>query len=166
MKQKTRKLTLPIRLAATVFTTSSLIATSSAADVSWDLFGGGPSDSAITGGTGFWDGSTTNWTGDAGASNVLWNNANNDVAIFGDVAGAVTITGPVTAGGIVFNASGYSISGNVITLGGATTNITVASALTASISSEIAGGVLNVGKRGKVAERVGDHGRASTLSLA
>ncbi len=112
-----------------------------AADVTWDIAPGsiGAGDSTITGGGGTWNAVNGNWTTDAGATNVAWNNDNNDVALFGETGGAVSLGQAITAGGIRFNADAYSVSGNVLTLGGATPNITVASTLTATISSEIAG---------------------------
>lgn len=130
-------------IAATV----CMIWQATAANVTWDITPGtvGAGNSTVTGGAGTWNTTNGNWTTDAGVNNVAWNNANNDVAIFGDVAGAVALGEPITAGGLTFNATGYSVTGNILTLGGATTNITVGTGLTASISSEITGTILNVG---------------------
>jgi hypothetical protein len=64
-----------------------------AADVTWDT----SAMPGITGGSGTWDTTATNWTVDGGTTNILWNNLNNDTAIFGDVGGAVALGAPITA---------------------------------------------------------------------
>src|SRR5256885_1262339 len=71
-----------------------------AGDVVWDISPGavGPGDSAITGGGGAWDTSTGNWTVDGGVNNIVWNNSNNDVAVFGGTAGTVALGTAITAG--------------------------------------------------------------------
>ncbi|MEY3896372.1 MAG: hypothetical protein RLZZ214_1892, partial [Verrucomicrobiota bacterium] len=134
-------------LSSTIAVVFTAFGQASAANVTWDITPGtvGAGDSVITGGAEAWNTSNGNWTTDAGANNVAWNNANNDVAVFGDVAGAVALGDPITAGGLIFNTTGYSVTGNILTLAGATTNITVASTQAASISSEIAGTILNIG---------------------
>ncbi len=83
-----------------------------AADVTWDVTPGtvGVGNGTITGGAGTWNTTNGNWTTDAGANNVAWNNANNDVAIFGGTAGSVTLGSNVTVGGMTFNTDGYSIA--------------------------------------------------------
>ena len=85
-----------------------------------------------------WDGATnatwntttgTNWAG------VAWTNGND--AVFG-ATGVGTITNAgVTAHNITFNTAGYTISGGVLSLSGATPTITTAAA--ATISSVISG---------------------------
>ncbi len=60
-------------------------------------------------GAGNWDTSTANWW--TGSGNVTWNNANNDTAQFNGTGGPnnynVTITEPITIGGIQTTVSGY-----------------------------------------------------------
>lgn len=86
----------------------------SAANYGWDpgLTPGTPS-----GGTGTWNTTNTNWSN--GASDVAWPSfvaANEDKAIFGGTAGAVTLGSSLSAGGVVFNTSGYSLSGATVDL--------------------------------------------------
>lgn len=105
-----------------------------AASVTWDTLSG---DGAVNGGVGTWDASTANWTADAGVNNLLWNNSNNDVAVFGGTGGSITLAGPITAGGLTFSAAGYTLAGDALNLGGAT-NV-VQSDAAATINSVIAG---------------------------
>ena len=87
-------------LSAAVFTTIYTGSLLKAADLTWDL---DPVTPGIQdGGSNIWDTSTPNWWN--GASNVNWNNAAFDSAIFGSGAAAftnnanngVTITTPIT----------------------------------------------------------------------
>ncbi|MFD0894849.1 autotransporter-associated beta strand repeat-containing protein [Luteolibacter ambystomatis] len=107
---------------------------SAATSLTWDTVA---SDSAITGGAGNWTTSTTTWTADAGVTNIAWNNANNDTATFQGTAGTVTLTEPITTGGITFSTASYIVTGNTLTFGAATNTVTNAGA--ATISSSIAG---------------------------
>lgn len=109
-----------------------------AADRYWD---GGSVDiavngnSASAGGVGTWNTALLNW--DEGASpHVAWVNTNNDVSIFSGTAGTVTLGTAVTAGGLQFNVTGYTISGSTLTLA---TGATVSVAGDATISSILAG---------------------------
>jgi autotransporter-associated beta strand protein len=110
-----------------------------AANVTWDISPGtvGTGDSLLTGGAGAWDEALGNWSVDAGANNIAWVNANNDVAIFGDVAGTVTLSTDITVGGLTFNDNAdYLVTGKTLTFGAAgaiTTNVN------AGIASAIAG---------------------------
>ncbi len=108
------------------------------ANLYWDV-----NNTAIgIGGSGNWDTTSAFWntTGnDVAGPFTTWNNANLDNAIFNGTAGTVTLTVPITVGGLTFNVSGYTIAGtgaNTLTLGGATPTITVNSGSTA-ISSVI-----------------------------
>jgi autotransporter-associated beta strand protein len=59
-----------------------------------------------------WNTTSANWTAPA-----VWNNANVDSALFGPVgAGPLAVTTSVTARGLQFNATGYSLTGSPITL--------------------------------------------------
>ncbi|MEO6750351.1 MAG: autotransporter-associated beta strand repeat-containing protein, partial [Chthoniobacteraceae bacterium] len=75
-----------------------------AADFLWD------------GGTNTWDAGTTPWWNTGG----FWVNSFNSFAFFGGTPGIVTLSGPVSAGGLTFTASGYDITGGTLTLGAGT----------------------------------------------
>lgn len=97
-----------------------------ALDLSWN--------SASPGGS--WDTTAATWLN--GATPSVWNNATPDSAIFGSTgAGTVALGAAITAGGITINSAGYSITGNILTLAGATP--TIVTAADATISSVIAG---------------------------
>ena len=107
-----------------------------AASLKWDITAG---DGIVTGGSSTWDTVSPFWTADGGQTNVAWNNANNDEAVFGDPAGSVTVGEPITAGALTFNSSGYTLAGNSITLAGAAPAITLTPGSTTTISSILAG---------------------------
>ena len=135
----------PLLFPAAIAATFALLCQAGAA--TWDITPGtvGAGNGVTAGGSGTWNTTNGNWTIDAGANNIAWNNATNDPAVFGGTAGTVNLTTGITAGSITFNTTGYSVTGNILTLGGAVPTITVATGLTASISSEITGAVLNIG---------------------
>lgn len=89
-----------------------------AATLTWDADGtaGGP-----TGGTGVWSTSAPLWN-NAGTMQA-WNNAGNDLALFGGTAGTVTLENDITVLGMTFNTTGYALEGNghVLTFGGTIT---------------------------------------------
>ena len=66
------------------------------------------------GGNGTWDNTIANWT----PGSVAWVNGT-DTAVFNGGSGTVTLGVPITAGGLTFNNSDYTIAGggNVLTLG-------------------------------------------------
>ena len=106
---------------------------STAATLYWDgatVTGNGVSG----GGNGAWTSGGSGW--DNGAS-ATWNNAANDTAVFGGTAGTVTLGSGVTAGGLTFDTAGYVVTGNTLTLAGATPTITANQ--NATISSIVAG---------------------------
>lgn len=75
-------------------------------------------DGTSQGGAGTWDTSTGNW--DNGVTYQLWNNSNNDTAVFGGTAGTVTLGADVTVGGLDFAANNYIIdpgAGTTLTFG-------------------------------------------------
>lgn len=78
-----------------------------AANLEWDVTTG---TAGAQGGTGTWNTTNTFWWN--GTSNVAWNNANLDTAIFGASAGTVTVSGTVTTGGLTFSAASYILSLN------------------------------------------------------
>ena len=135
------------RILATSFAAAFLAALPArAAILTWDLAPGtvGPGDSAITGGTGTWDTTSGFWTLDGGVNDVAWVNANNDQAVFGGLAGTVTLGTGITANALTFNSSGYVITGNTLTLAGTTPTITVGAGLTDTISSILGGGTASL----------------------
>lgn len=116
----------------------------------WD----GPSENpngTSDGGTGTWNTSATNW--DTGAS-VAWSNGTLNGANFGGVAGIVTLAEPsITANGLVFASSGYTLSAAnsaitgpiFITTGG---SLTLDTSGTLGIASAITGTGSTVRKTG------------------
>jgi fibronectin-binding autotransporter adhesin len=99
------------------------------------------------GGPGTWDFNTTaNWIGE---EPVAWTDELGvDTAVFEGTAGAITVdgagstNGTITANGLTFNVTGYTLSSGMITLAGTTPTIHVAAG-TATISSVISGSSLN-----------------------
>ena len=98
----------------------------------WDT---DPLTSGAQGGAGTWN--TVNngfWNG---AANVAWENARNDVAIFGGSAGTVTV-GTVAASALRFETAGYTLAGGTI---GLTGSGRIIAGQDATISSTIASAV-------------------------
>jgi autotransporter-associated beta strand protein len=89
------------------------------------------------GGTGTWNTTTPLWFN--GATFQTWSNAALDNAVFAGTAGTVTLGAAITAHNLTFNTSGYIVTGNTLTLGGASPTIGVVSGGTATIASVIAG---------------------------
>src|SRR5689334_4784565 len=74
------------------------------ATLTWDS--SGANAAAPVDGSGNWDITSLLWSN--GASDVAWNNAGLDTAVFGNngTAGTVALTAPITVAGITFNAVG------------------------------------------------------------
>ncbi len=110
------------------------MSSASAADLSWSANG------TSLGGTGTWDTTNGRW-GTSNPYNTIWNNVTNanDTAVFAGTAGTVTLSTPITAGGLTFNTTNYSITGSTLTLAGASSPIINVSTGTSTISSNIAG---------------------------
>lgn len=105
-----------------------------AVDRYWDINGTGT-------GTGTWDLSSPYWNSASDGVTgpmVAWNNAGLDNAYFGGTAGTVTLGTPITANALIFNTTGYTLSGGTLTLAGTTPTITVNTG-TDTIGSVIAG---------------------------
>ena len=102
----------------------------------WD---GTDTNANANGGNGTWQDGATNWDSAATAgANTAWNGAIPNDAVFGGVAGTVTIApAGVTARNLTFNLPNYTISGGVLTLAGATP--TISHGGVATITSVIAG---------------------------
>ncbi len=90
----------------------------SAATLTWDTDG---TAGGATGGTGEWSTSALLWNN--GGNLQTWNNAGNDLALFGGTAGTVTLEDDITVVGMTFNTTDYALEGNghVLTFGGAIT---------------------------------------------
>ncbi|MEK7950103.1 beta strand repeat-containing protein [Luteolibacter soli] len=100
------------------------------------------------GGAGTWDTATTlNWdTAATAGSDAVWpaTGTDND-AVFAGAGGAVTIpTNGVVANDLSFQSTGYTVSGDPLTLNAATNNITVAGGVTAAISVPVTATAGNV----------------------
>ena len=95
---------------------------------------GSNGNSQATGITGNWDNTLLNW--DTGpTAHVAWNSA--DTAFFGAGFGGgtpstVTLTAPITTGGLTFNTSGYTITGNTLTFGGTSNTVALNNSVTAA----------------------------------
>ncbi len=108
----------------------------------WD--GNGATNPNPNGGSGTWDANNNlNWWN--GTTNVTWPAPGGlDDAVFANTAGTVTLaTGGVTANNLTFKTTGYSITGQTLTLNGTTPTttptITTDPAVSATIGSVIAG---------------------------
>ena len=108
-------------------------------DRNWDANSTTPG----SGGTGTWNTSGLNWSpngdGTSGPYSAPWDNSLLDNAIFGGTAATVTLSTPITVHNITFDTTGYTLTGNTLTLGGITPRITVNGTGTAAIDSIIAG---------------------------
>ncbi|MES2658956.1 MAG: autotransporter-associated beta strand repeat-containing protein [Verrucomicrobiota bacterium] len=95
------------------------------------------------GGTGNWNAALLNWWPGSGTTDQAWVNANNDTAAFwGATAGTVTLTAPITVGGLQFNTNAYSLvstATNILTFGAADNTITLDNLATATITGTVAG---------------------------
>src|SRR5688572_26161934 len=109
-----------------------------AANRFWDVNG----TAVLRGGTGTWDTTSAFWSpnGD-GVSGPFspWNNGALDDAFFGGTAGTVTLGTGITVHNLTFEANGYTITGNTLTLGGVTPTISTNVGIGATINSIIAG---------------------------
>jgi autotransporter-associated beta strand protein len=81
-------------------------------------------DNTVDGGTGEWNGISTNWTNVSGTTNSAWRNST-DIAFFTKTGGTVTVEAGYTApiGGLTFTIDGYTVQGedSTATLHGART---------------------------------------------
>ncbi len=128
---------------------ASSFSVGSSASLNWDSNG----KTAGTGGTGTWDAATTNrFSNSANTTFFRWVNSstgNDHTAVFGGTAGTVSVaSGGVTASGIQFDTTGYTLQNNTINLSASSTpTINVASGASATITSAIAstGGLSKTG---------------------
>lgn len=89
---------------------TTLPASATAQDLSWDTISG---NTAVDGGSGNWDDTTANWTGDAGVTNEAWVAGN--TATFGGTAGTVTVVGTQETDYITVQTDGYTLQGGALT---------------------------------------------------
>ena len=116
----------------------------------WDVDSAGHNNGLINNTSGSWDAATSNWTSDAGSTNVLW--INGDDAIFGGntgtgVAGVITVGGTVSANSITFNPA----TSGAFTLTGGTVNLTGSAMIVRNNDATIAsvlGGSVGLSKSG------------------
>lgn len=98
------------------------VTAANAANITWDVSPGtvGAGNSTITGGTGTWNLANGNWTVDAGANNIAWDNTLNaaDIAVFQGTGGTVTLNNggaAINAGGVTFATASYVLAGATAT---------------------------------------------------
>jgi fibronectin-binding autotransporter adhesin len=120
-----------------------------ATNLYWDP-DGNPANNVFTGGlydgeggAGTWDTSSSVWYNPSTGLEQVWNNANNDTAVFaGTISGVPTIQdGGITVGGLDFETGGMIFGGGPLTFGGTTANITLDWPVgeTVTINSNLAG---------------------------
>ncbi len=120
-----------------------------AASLYWDSDGTGTGNDAITGtglgGAGNWNNSLSgtplsNWWPGAGTTDQSWVNAGNDTAVFSGTAGTVSLTASNTAGGLLFNTTGYTLNTGANTLTFATgSTITLNNVAAATLTGAVTG---------------------------
>lgn len=123
------------------------IPSAQAATVYWDADADGTNNvlpSTGLGGAGNWNNSlsetpVSNWWPGSGITDQAWVNANNDTATFAGTAGTVTITDDITVGGLVFNTTGYIVTGGTLNFAGATPTITSAASVSSTLNSVLTG---------------------------
>ncbi len=109
------------------------------AALAWDP---GLTPATPSGGTGTWvtNGTPFNWSN--GSTDVAWTDTTGtDTAVFGTTGGTVTLSGTDVANAVVFNASGYTLTGGVLSLAQATGSPTpsITSNANAAIASTLTG---------------------------
>ncbi|HEY1051827.1 MAG TPA: hypothetical protein VGE39_18780, partial [Prosthecobacter sp.] len=97
---------------------------SQGATLYWDSDTAAAGNNATTGaglgGAGSWDTAALQWWNPIiPGVDVAWNNLSMDTAVFAGTAGAVTLGEAISVGGLTFNTTGYTLTGNTLTLGAA-----------------------------------------------
>ncbi len=110
-----------------------------------------------SGGTGNWNTTSSFWELAGSGIDSVWPNLNTNTATFSGTAGTVTPTAGITAQGLIFSTSGYTLaSGNTLTIAGSGINTSSLVGGTTTINSAInvsatqtwnigAGNILNIG---------------------
>jgi autotransporter-associated beta strand protein len=130
------------------------------ATVYWDP--SGLKASPGSGGTGNWDGSTSNWWY-SGNSDIIWP-ADGANAVFAGTAGTVTLAGGESASSLTFSNTGYVIAGSQTLTLNSPGNITVASNATATISCVLGGVAYTVSGGGTlVLNNAGNYSAGETV---
>ena len=126
-------------LATAIMALGMGVVSANAASFYWDADGTGASGNPPTsgvGGSGTWDTTSSDWW--TGTAYSTWN-TNTNTADFSGTAGSVTIaSGGVTAGGLAFNTTGYSLDGTgtlTVPSGAVTPAITLATGVIATINT-------------------------------
>lgn len=137
-----------------------------AAPYYWD---GNDTSANADGGAGTWQtGLVTNWDDAAtGGTSLIWPTTSSldDDAIFGGVAGTVTISGGVTANSLTFTTTNYTLTGGTLTLDGTTPSIT--NDVAATINSDLSGtGGLNKIGNGTLTLGGSNSGLSGTLLIS
>jgi len=102
--------------------------------------GNDPGTGAGLGGAGTWaDGGGALWYDPATQTNVAWNNANGDDAVFAGDAGTVTLSGSLSAQSLNFATTNYTLASGTLSLPAGGTTFDVDSGVTATIGSTIDG---------------------------
>lgn len=108
-------------------------------------------DGTVTGGSGTWNNTNTNWTTSSGSSNFAWNSSG--TAIFSGTAGVVTVGETINVNEIVFATDGYSVTGpGDLAISGTALRVATDSDITALIDTTISGtgGLVKTGAGGRV----------------
>ncbi|NBS01862.1 MAG: hypothetical protein EBS72_06905, partial [Rhizobiales bacterium] len=89
-------------------------------------------------------GTASSWYDPNTGTNVTWNNTNNDIAYFyGGTGSGLSVSSPITIGGLVFQTTGYVVgatgNSNTITFGASSNNIILANIAAAGIRGSLAG---------------------------
>ncbi|MFA6289193.1 MAG: autotransporter-associated beta strand repeat-containing protein [Opitutaceae bacterium] len=135
--------------AVIILVAASVLPSVRAATLYWDGDANGANNSATAGtglGTaGSWNNSLSgtplvNWWPGSGTTDQSWVNASNNTAAFWGTVGTVSLTDNITAGGLLFNTTGYTIStgANTLTLATGST-ITLNNIAAATITGAVAG---------------------------
>ena len=116
----------------------------------------------VNGGTGAWNAANTNWTNADGSVNNAWV-AGSD-AVFSATAGTVTLGSGASVGNLVFDVTGYLLTGNTITLSNGSVIDTGSG--TATINSTLSGAAVSVIKNGSGMLIVGGNNTGFTGSFS
>lgn len=88
-----------------------------AASLYWDSDAAGTGNSITAGtglgGSGNWDTLLGNWWSGSGTIDTTWTNGTNTAVFWGPTAGTVSLTAPITVGGLQFRTTGYMLDASV-----------------------------------------------------
>ena len=105
-----------------------------AATLTWYASG----STGAAGGGGTWDTSAQQWT--TGGAWSAWSNTNGDVAVLGGLTGgSVKLSTAIQANGLTLNTNGYVITGTTLVLTGSSPTVTLATGISGTIASPLAG---------------------------